>query len=284
MATACLFTRPIEIFPTRLKPILYLSLDSIIIVDFVNGVLFSSCEMRRLRTRWDFMQIQRENNKITIYLQTHERIVTHCLKIDLGIPEIALVDGVVSDGVAGITYSNVLDDSFGNASGCWGSTASIFDIPHLLKLHPRTHDPDGLYKDYFCWFGAGILRIGSIHDNVKLTHPFFSSIAGFSLTEDNILMLFIKIKEDYILSNTRLMFVDCNEVKVLGECSLPNNFTMVPEESHIFAELQPTRNDFLVVKDRVIRLLFDYILPPLADIVLGYLVGNIPAEIQKKLS
>ncbi|AYV84526.1 MAG: hypothetical protein Hyperionvirus28_14 [Hyperionvirus sp.] len=276
----------IEIFPRR--TIFYATEKSIIIVDFVNGLVVSTCDLAKLPC-CKAIEIHRDNDKTSLQWGTQMGYCfsTHsycCPYIDLvrdnGETKLLIGQSVNNGSSEFIKWD---DAELLTCAHLLKLTTIPFHnkivrikahITHLVKLHPRTNDPHQFYKKYFCWHNRDILWFGTVHNNVfyseKLRDPLFERIERYCLTDDNMLMLLIRTKK----KPSRLVFVDCDDVNVMCVCTLPQNFPKEFTTSHAFAEMVMNRKDFLRGRDEMVKQLDDYILPPLAEIVFVYLVGN----------
>ncbi|AYV82855.1 MAG: hypothetical protein Hyperionvirus3_1, partial [Hyperionvirus sp.] len=291
------------LFPTRLRPIVYYGSNCIMIFDFFNGKLFciDSCRIpKKIQNRvWDSMEISRTDDKISINLRRVE-IVVECLEIDLGIclakqkpishespPENKLISR--SSYSNGMTYSNgsssiirwdddttldcvdpmrlITTKNKVRTPGIYMATSGT---QCLIKLNPRTNDPDGFYKKYFCWSDTNSLRIGTIHNDELYTQeiksPLFDRICRFCLTEDNHLMLFILINGAGERHTWKLMFIDCNEVKIVG-CIELKNFNVNMSRRWALVELTPIRKDYLTLRSSFVPPISNHFPIVLAEVI-----------------
>ncbi|AYV83237.1 MAG: hypothetical protein Hyperionvirus5_43 [Hyperionvirus sp.] len=292
---------PISIFPTRLQPIFYDTRDAIIIIDFLNGRLISinkkvlPAEFNRCYLK----EIYRDNDKIYINALGKKVI---CADVEWGV--------LIATGNESLSEKEeektICRTKFRNNSIIdWGdgSTLDCFQFARLraimrngerlpgmfmtnrgmmgrlIKLHPKKNDLTEFYKKYFCCNDGNSLVIGSIHNDVlhskQITDPFFDKVNQFYLMEDNVLMLVIIIEVKGVFSQ-RLMFVDCDEVIIVGCIELPRDIPRLVSAADNFTELKPIRRDFLRLQTKFILLLPECIIPPLAQIVFIYIFGNMP--------
>ncbi|AYV81230.1 MAG: hypothetical protein Harvfovirus22_5 [Harvfovirus sp.] len=295
--------QPISLFPTRLRPIIFLCWRKLIIVDFVNGLLISvngSILPKIVEFSWNTVEIDRKDDKIYINV-IHAGYFTCSLVIDLSrvtltllsqesslenkqiisvyngdrVQEIKFEDGVTFDCVERWWLSTTKDGVKNK-----GIYMKSVGIPRLLKLHSRTNDPDGFYKYYFCWFDRSQLLIGTVHDNKfhtkEIINSLFENIYQFGLMEDNVLMLVTArcYMGDY---SQQLVFIDCNEVRIVDCIELDHHISNPVVPHYAFDELVPIRKDFLTLQTRFVSSMGDCLLRPLVDIVFFYLFGNVPS-------
>ncbi|AYV83210.1 MAG: hypothetical protein Hyperionvirus5_16 [Hyperionvirus sp.] len=292
MLMAASFDAPI--LTTRLRPILLVTMEYIIVVDFLNGRLTrmnKSVLRREFYLGWDGMDIHREDNQI--YVDLHwNKSVGASFKIDLGIPhQVMSLEGSSGEKkqISQLKYDDgscmVIDwgdntllnrDRYGLTITEKGEKKDriLFtnnESARLVKLHPRANDPTGFYKKYFCFNDGNYLLIGTICDDKlcaaeKIIDQLFEDISLFCLTGDNLLML---------LLSDQLVFVDCNEVTVVGRIELEGNIP-ISLSHHIFTELSPIRKDFIMLEGKFRQFISAFILAPLAGIVFTYIFGDMP--------
>ncbi|AYV78066.1 MAG: hypothetical protein Edafosvirus4_50 [Edafosvirus sp.] len=155
----------------------------------------------------------------------------------------------------------------------------------LIKLHPRDNDPDGWYKNYFCWHDEDTLRIGIIKDNElytdMITNPLFKNIKGYILTHDNILILLTtreelhpKTKHKFFPPKTfhQIIMIDCNNVSIILQFEFPDdNIFHKNMKFDIFVELPAIKKDYNTLLARYGIVLSHYFIPPLTAIVFSYI-------------
>ncbi|AYV83145.1 MAG: hypothetical protein Hyperionvirus4_110 [Hyperionvirus sp.] len=296
-----LISRQISIFPSRLRPIFFMCRGFIIIIDFLRGRVITINDKKfppelKLSDRCFEIEIEHEDNKIYFHSYWDKTDIKFVPNIDLEIMDITAVKYESSPKKL---RSHA---RFNDGSSLWihwddGSSLISDEVLHsaikkkghkkyrkyirkkfyprssdrpchsLVKLHPLLNDPTGFFRKYFCWHIGNNLSIGTISSGelyVKdLVHPSFVNIDRFCLTEDNLLILSIK-KE--------LMFIDCNEVKIVGVIELDQNIPKyVPYDMReYFVELNPSRKDLLIVRDKFISVLSDFMIRSLGEIVFYY--------------
>ncbi|AYV84071.1 MAG: hypothetical protein Hyperionvirus16_46 [Hyperionvirus sp.] len=296
MASGHIISRPISILPTRLRPIFYVTTEFIIIFDFVNGrlILIQESIIPDFHPLYGHQrEIYREDDKIIInghWRDSNSISLMIDLKIDTFIssPAVAFpektqitekrdIDSCINlirfeDGTSVDSYNrgSITIRKNGKKSAMF---IGDFGVIRLLKLHPRADD-----KNYFCWNYADSLNIGTIQDNhlsIKtINNPLFRNIFRFCLTDDNILML--AILELHHKCSELLMFIDCNEAKIVGSVDLGKDVPKTRFSSaHIFAELTPIRKDYLLLRDSFIPAISEFMITPLAGIVFLYLFEQI---------
>jgi len=289
---------PISVFPGRLKPILYVTGDAILIVDFQNQRLITIHRdiLANVKGSIDTnVAIHRENDNI-ISIDVYELkkfIVSLKINLEIATARFDRCELVAENKqVQKISYEN------GSVAKIQWEDGSVLDcenpgrltltkkdckrIPgkmidksgslRLIKLHPCGSD-----RNYFCMNYANCLGIGTFRNGKlcvkKITHTFFVGIRRFSLMEDNVLMLEIRKAGCY----HHLMFIDCNEVKILDCIDLTrSDLRFLYRASNIFVELTLLRKDYLILRRRYVPLMSDLLLVPLIEIVFSYVCGDMP--------
>jgi len=286
-------SQSISIFPQRLRPIIYLTRTTLILIDFLNGRLISvdkSTLPSQLSIYYAKIEISCKDDKIYFQVNQSELLVC-CFVIDLGSMMLNLCgipkfeNKEIFHGRVDIDGSKIFlkyedgtefdcDDSLRIAITKNGvRNRGIYMAsplgPRLVKLHPRTNDPSGFYKNYFCWQYKNELRIGTIQNcelyTQQLISPLFENIFRFCLTEDNILVLFIP---------NQLVFIDANDVKIIACIEADHDPSDRDKSDYIFGELIPNRKDILMLRSRLTSLIHPCLLPPLVDIILVYILDE----------
>ncbi|AYV84881.1 MAG: hypothetical protein Hyperionvirus48_6 [Hyperionvirus sp.] len=258
---------------TRLRPIIYVGGSSIIIVDFLNRRVITVNQMilpsdYHFASPSDNIVIHRENDEIYIKPNCSGKM-GDCIKLDLKILQvtrIASFPGKPKQVDCGALSSAAAADV------CRLRNSEYSRWSFMLFLNPVMHNHStgtAIYKKHFCDIHGDRLRFRT-HDGefVDIVHPFFENIIDYLLSEDNMLVLTIYVPEKKIRS---LMFIECNEPKIIGMIALADNIpSCFDEPAHIFAELTPVEKDFMIFRSRWASVMSGWILPPLAEIVMAY--------------
>ncbi|AYV83793.1 MAG: hypothetical protein Hyperionvirus11_66 [Hyperionvirus sp.] len=278
-------------------------------IDFLNGRLICFSE-EEVGTRspfplsWDTVEIRRENDAIKFNYLSDKTIQKNTFKIDLEIPALTLLPkqklpkrkqirwlGPIHCECSEISWDNGISlDCFGlltisknedRVNRIYMGGARSKAPPQsqcLLKLHPRANDPTGFFKNYFCWVETDTIHIGTVHDNElhceTITDPQFEKIGRFCLTEDNILMAITFIAKPMNRYSRQLLFIDCNEVKMIGRIELDQNIPKFMFANYAFFELNPILKDYLTLQGRFVPTISIFLPCPLAEIVFFYLFGD----------
>lgn len=286
---------------TRLRPIFLFSFPHVLIFDFFNNKLFSIDEYYLPKNfrgmNWNEVEFSRLDDKITVNAK-NAGDVPGSLVIDLGTgcaKEIYRLRKRKKDDnkrqicksfISNIGYKSEWYENIDTASELSLRLTSIKNgvmtietkiqiggNPHLLRLHPRTHDLNGFY----CLKYIDRLRFGSFQGGdffaEEIVCPLFENIRRYYLTEDNVLMLFILIE-----NVQKIMFIDCNEVKILSCIQLRENINLTREWQCIITELTANRKDYLTLRTRFVSLIINHFPNVLAEEIFCYLWGVGPIE------
>ncbi|AYV80581.1 MAG: hypothetical protein Harvfovirus3_26 [Harvfovirus sp.] len=288
----------------QLRPLLYYSLNHIEIFDFVKNKLFSidrCTPIHKYRPSFpNVIETSRAGDKITINLLSGDQFLKS-LEIDLGISsgkklstrspldENKLIIQLSSRKI----YNQYINWGEDIALYCYDpnclhivqNRVNISEIymrtkgdPHLIKLHPRSNDPYSKYTKYFCWFDNEKLQIGTIRDDkldTKLiSNRFLGDVDRFFLTDDNMLMLFILIKDKYGDKFTQdVMFIDCNKVEIVHYVKFNRSFYPLWDNQapRVMVELPPIKKDYLTLQRMFTPLLTSHFPHVLAVEIFSYL-------------
>ncbi|AYV81362.1 MAG: hypothetical protein Harvfovirus29_11 [Harvfovirus sp.] len=255
--------KDISTLPTRLRPIFFLNGHSIIFVDFVKGRLITTngrTSEPKFQSSWSDLEIWRVNDQIYI---THlwQLWPTPTLNVHTENPTLTFITpkekNKLSNTPKQICQMQYLKDSDGSS---------------LIKLHSNKR---------FCYHTGNDLYFGELaNDKImqkKISYPLFPNIIRFCLTHDDLLMLLILVHKPDGKFSYSLIFIDCDEVKIITTVELPGNIPKFEKgyRHYFFAELTPTRQDYLHLQNIIKPSIEKFLPPPLATTVFVYIFGDL---------